>query len=261
VIRYSFGTLEARFKGEPLNIQNSSVIPKEYHPIKDVSHSVFLAALLFDEQRGAARDKDVAASLDAVARALTQLADERSEIVAMIPPDQLDRQRRLLSAVQSALTAFSVGQLNAEAQNAFFVAVRPDLLTNLRVVAGAVVRSLDASVRQFRKMAEEKDPRAWDSVVVIVGVAHQARAREIGIQYFERLLKEPVGEGARSERRLVIAEGMSRGPEQYGALSAHLVDQAGGEKVFGDASRLQWDVLADDGGELNRVLPVTPRAP
>jgi hypothetical protein len=38
-------------------------------------------------------------------------------------------------------------------------------------------------------------------------------------------------------------------------LAAHLVDQAGGEDVFGDALRLQQDVLADDGGGLDSLLP------
>jgi hypothetical protein len=84
---------------------------------------------------------------------------------------------------------------------------------------------------------------------------HQARAREIGIRYFERLLAEPVGEGARNERRLVVAEGMIRGPEQYGLLATHLVDQAGASAIFNDALRLQSDVTADDGGVLDSLLP------
>jgi hypothetical protein len=255
VIRYSFGVLEARWKGSPLPDGKVSVLPPAYHPIKDVSHAVFLAALLFDEPQGPDARAHAATAVDAIEATMAQLDDASSLTTALIPQAMLPAQKRLLAATRDALVAFTRATLDSAGQAAYFARVRADLLANLRAVAGALVTSLDANVRRFRKAVEAKDPSAWDSVVVVVGVMHQARAREIGIQYFERLLGEPVGEGARNERRLVVAEDMTRGPEQYGLLSAHLVDRAGAWKIFADPSRLQWDVMADDGGVLDSLLP------
>jgi hypothetical protein len=255
VVRYSFGALEARWKGQPLGKEPISVLPTAFHPIKDVSHAVFLAALLFEESAGSHRDQHVADARAAVTAVIDELGAATSTVARMVPADLIERQRRILAATQAALDDFAAGTFDDQKQQAYFSRVRPEIEENLRVVSGALVRELDRNVRQLRSDVEKVDPRAWDSVVVVVGVSHQARAREIGIQYFERLLAEPVGEGARNERRLVVAESMPGGPEQYGLLAAHLVDREGAERIFGDASRLQWDVLADSGGVLDQLLP------
>jgi hypothetical protein len=252
VIRYSFGTVEARYRGKPLQGGRLDVLPAEYHPLKDVSHAVFLAALIFAEPPGDARTVHAREALGATDAVLAELRDSGSKASQLIPREHQDRQRRLLDSTQRALTAFIDGGLDEPAARAYFEAVRADLLENVRVVAGAVLRGLH---QQVQKIRAQVDPRDWDSLVVVVGVMHQARAREIGIQYFERLLSEPVGEGARNERRLVVAEGMVRGPDQYGLVATHLVDQAGASAVFDDALRLQRDVLADDGGVLDSLLP------
>ena len=89
----------------------------------------------------------------------------------------------------------------------------------------------------------------------MIGVAHQARAESLEVQYFERLLREPRKEGALGERRLVVAEAASEPAEQIDLLAAHLVDQLGGRLIFGDKARLQRDVLSDHVGELERLLP------
>lgn len=256
VIRYSSGALEARWKGHILQ-DSVSVLPEMFHPLKDISHAVFLAALLLDEPAGADRDAHVAAARAALAATVTELGAGTSEVARMVPADQAARQTRLVAATQTALADFAAGNLDEEGKQAYFSRVRADLAENLRTVSGALVRALDKQVRQLREKVERLDPTAWKSVVVVVVVTHQARAREIGVQYFERLLEEPMTEGARNERRMVIAEEMTVG-EQYGLLSAHLVDRRGAERVFGDASRLQSDVLADDGGVLEQLVPAKP---
>jgi hypothetical protein len=252
VIRYSSGVLEARFRGKALPEGQVDVLPREYHPVKDVSHAVFLVALILAERPGDVRTAHARDALGATEAVMSELSDPASKAWQLIPADQQERQRRILGATQRALTALVAGKLDDAAARAYFSSVQVDLRENIRAVARALVRGLHQAVQRVR---EQVDPRDWDSVVVVVGVAHQARAREIGIQYFERLLSEPVGEGARNERRLVVAEGMIRGPEQYGLLAAHLVDQAGASAIFNDALRLQSDVTADDGGMLDSLLP------
>lgn len=253
VIRYAFNSLEARYDGQPLLGGKVNLTPPSYHPIKDVSHAVFLAALLFSETRP--NRKRLESALKAVDTALTEFGDPNSVARQLIPTQLMSQQEELLTKTKKALTAFSDGKLDEVSRREYFREVRPLLEANLRTIAGDVLRALHKHVTRIRQEVTTTDPKAWDSVVVVIGIMHQARAREIGVQYFLRLLGEQADEGARSEKRLVIAEGIVKASEQYGALSTHLVDQVGSTLVFEDPQRLQWDVLADDGGVLNQLLP------
>ncbi len=253
VLRYSFGLYEARYMGK--EVLRTFVVPKAYHPVKDVSHAVFLAALLFAEQPGAVRDQHVARTLDALDAALVQMGDASSPTATLLPASLRARQRRILERTRQAVATFSQGGLGPDARRSYFQSVRGDLIENLRDISAESLRALHAAVETTRRLVSSVNPDAWDSVIVVVGVVHQARAREIGIQYFERLLQEPVGEGARNERRLVVAEQLFQGSEQYGLLATHLVDQAGGVSVFADPLRMQWDVLGDNGAALDALLP------
>jgi hypothetical protein len=252
VIRYAFGKLEARYEGRDLLGGPVDILPPEYHPIKDVSHAVILAALLFRDESSTKFER-ARAVLNALNSASAELDDSTSATTRLIPTAQLPRQKRLLRSTRDALLAFSQGHLDAAGQRKFFASVRPDLDENIRAVSGAFLRELHHRVQDIRHQVD--DARAWESVLVVVGTSHQARAREIGVQYFERLLAEPVGEGARSERRMIISESIGKASEQYGLLATHLVDQESAALVFEDPLRLQWDVLADDGGALDELLP------
>lgn len=258
VLRYAFGTFEARYRGKDLLDGPVNLLPPEYHPIKDVSHAVLLAALLF---QGTSSDPATrgAPVLDVLGAALAQLEDASSPTTRSIPSARLPVQKRILRATEEAVRAYSAGKLDERAQRAFFAKVRPDLDDNVRAVSSAFLRELHRRVEEVRRKVP--DASAWQSVAVVVGAAHQARAREIGVQYFERLLSEPVGEGARLERRMVISESVFQPADQLGLLATHLVDQESGELVFGDPLRLQWDVLADHGGALDALLPPQLTAP
>ena len=259
VIRYSFGMLEARYKGRDLQEHAINVIPAEYHPLKDVSHAVFAVALLLREAPGDERTTHAREVLRATEAVLAELADPGSTASRLIAPEHRGRQVRILEQTRSALTQLIDGRFDdPAARREYFDSVEPDLLENIRVVSAALIRGLHEHVQGFREIVEERDPSAWDSVIVVVAVVHQARAREIAVRYFERLLGETAGEGASREQRLVIAEERFSGPDQYGLLAAHLVDQAGGADVFDDSLRLQRDVLADDGGVLDSLLPPAP---
>ncbi|HYV45020.1 MAG TPA: hypothetical protein VFA20_09170 [Myxococcaceae bacterium] len=254
VIRWAFGKLEARWRGQLLTPEGLDVIPASYHPLKDVAHAVLLASLLFEAPPGPARDQKVAAAIAAIDAVLAEV-DGAGPASRLIPPEQIPRQGRMLELTRAALVKLAAGGLPEAERRQYFAAVRPDVVENLRVVAEELLRNLDREVKEIRRKAEAQDPRAWDSVLVLAASVHQARARELGVQYFERLLAEPVGEGARNERRLVVSEGVFAEADQYGLLALHLVDQAASADVFGDPLRLQWDALGDPGGALDAVLP------
>jgi len=186
---------------------------------------------------------------------LAQLQDASSPTATLLPKPLREREGRLLNLTREALSRFSHGELGPAAQTAYFQSVRGDIADNLRDIATESLKALHVAVETTRREVSKLNPKAWDSVLVVIAVAHQARAREIGIQYFERLLQEPVGEGARNERRMVVTEQLWQAPEQYGLLAAHLVDQAAGAAIFDDPLRMQWDVLGGDSAVLDALLP------
>jgi len=252
VIRWAFGKLEARWRGQLL--AQLDLVPASFHPLKDVAHGVLLASLLFEAPPGPARDAKVAAAISAIDAVLAEV-DGAGPASKLIPAEQIPRQGRMLERTREALARFAAGTLTEAERRRYFEAVRPDVVESLRMMAEELLRSLDREVKEIRRKAEARDPRAWDSVLVLVVSVHQARARELGVQYFERLLAEPMGEGARNERRLVVTEGVFGEADQYGMLALHLVDQAASADVFGDPMRLQWDALGEPGGVLDAVLP------
>jgi hypothetical protein len=252
VLRYTFGALEGRWKGRPIG--PVQVLPPEFHPIKDVSHAVFLAALLVREPWSSATRGRVDSAIAAITAAERELAAE-STARTRIPATLLPAQLRLLARTREALTQHREQRLDAAAQARFFAAVREDVTGNLRAVAGAVVRGLYAEVTRIRAEVTREDPDAWAGLVVVVAVSHQSRAREISVQFFERLLAEPVGEGARGERRLIVAEGRTLARDQMGLVATHVVDRVGAAAIFADPERLQRDAMAEDDGALDELLP------
>jgi hypothetical protein len=254
VIRYAFGTIEARWNGHSLGPRVSLFTPY-VHALKAVSHAVLLAALLFDEPAGAERDKHVTATLRDIEALRRDLREPSTQAATLFPPDEVSRQVEILALTAAGLRALRDGRSSESAQRDYFTAVRKPLNDNLRNASAAVLTLLHQTVEEYKRAVDAKDPKAWGSLVVVAAVAHQARAREIAVQYFERRLGERASEGASGEDRLVVVESQLRAADQRGGLAAHEVDRRYALAVFRKPNRLQWDVLADSGGLLEKLLP------
>jgi hypothetical protein len=254
VIRYAFGSIEARWRGRDLGPPVPLFTP-HVHALKAVSHAVFIAALLFDEPAGAERAGHLAAALRDVEALRAQLGDPSTPAAKLFPPDELPRQIGILTRTGAALRALVDGRFSDSARRDYFTAVRVPLEENLRSASASVLTALHESVERYKRQVDAEDPRGWASLLVVAVVAHQARAREIAVQYFERRLGEAAGEGASGEDHLVVLESRFQAADQRGGLAAHQVDRRYSLPIFGEADRLQSDVLADSGGLLDRLLP------
>ncbi len=259
VIRYAFGTVEARWNG--IDLGEPVVLFTPYvHALKAVSHAAFLAALLFDEPPGPERDAHVAAGIRDIEALRAALVDPATQAAKLFPPAELPRQMDILTLTSAALGALHDARSGARARRDYFSAVRTPVNDNLRNASAAVLTLLHQTVAGYKRRVDAKDSKAWASLVVVASVAHQARAREIAVQYFERLLGETASEGASQEDRLVVVESQVKAADQRGGLAAHEVDREYGELMFGDPNRLQRDVMADSGGLLDKVFPPGTRA-
>lgn len=249
VMRVSSGLLEARFRGEQVQ-PPTSTLPAMFHPLKDVSHALLLAALVALDEAPLHKQASLPRALSAIDAVREELAQPDSPARALIAPEHRARQARLLERARSALLAPSAEETRRE-----LAAARPDLDENVRIVASATLRGLHEAVQAVRTRVERIDPSAWSKLLVVVGVVHQARAEALEVRYFERLLGEPMQEGALGERRLVVVEDPGSAAAQHGMLAVHLVDRLGASAVFGDARRLQRDLFSDYLEELDRLLP------
>jgi len=260
MIRYSFGTLEARWKGVELGRRADLYTPR-LHAIKAVSHAVFLAALLFEEPAGPDRESHLQDALRDMSALRTDLTDSKTDAAKAFLPDERSDQIAILTLTSKALEGFRKGQLDQTGRRDYFVSIRRPLRENLRRASVAVLTAVHEAVSAYKKEVDAKDSTAWASLVVLASVSHQGRARDIVVQYFERLLGETVSEGASLENRLVILEGQAKPAAQRAVLAGHNVDRQFAEVIFGDPGRLQWDVMGDSGGFLDSLLPIkkTPK--
>jgi hypothetical protein len=260
MIQYAFGTVEARWKGVELGRPAHLFTPR-VHALKAVSHAVFLAALLFGEPAGPDRESHVQDALRDISALRSDLTDSKTDAAKTFLPDERSDQIAMLTLTSRALEGFRNGQLDDNGRRDYFISIRRPLTENLRRASVAVLTAVHEAVSAYKKEVDAKDPTAWASLVVLARLSHQGRARDIVVQYFERLLGETVSEGASLENRLVILEGQATPAAQRGALAGHNVDRQFAEMIFGDPRRLQWDVMGDSGGFLDTLFPTkeTPK--
>ena len=101
---------------------------------------------------------------------------------------------------------------------------------------------MHAQVSQWLKRLS---PTAFKNLHVVIGSSHQARYREISVQYFDKILSEHSDGSALTENKLVFAESVFTEAGCLSMLARHLIDQEIGLEFFGDRYRMQRDLLSD----------------
>lgn len=145
------------------------------------------------------------------------------------------------------------GRPTDERLHAFGKTIRADVEASMAVASGLLLGNLDSAVRE---MKAEVGAEAWSTLVAVVSTTHQARAREVTVQYFERLLGDRLTEGALGEQRLVVLEGATQKATAESTMTAHLVDQRLSALLFDDPLFLQSDLLGKSaGGHLDKMFP------
>jgi hypothetical protein len=79
-----------------------------------------------------------------------------------------------------------------------------------------------------------------DLQVIVLG-DHQARARSLGMQYFQRRFHEKPG----ADERVTYGENLSNEEEALQLAGTRRIDERIARAFFGDEKRLQRDVLGD----------------
>jgi hypothetical protein len=208
--------------------------PEAFHVIKRAAHhpvSAFLRA-----SQGAAVLRQ---SAEMARRALTEAGAQL----------QGAAREDVQSLLQRTLTFLERG----EPSTAFTFAreVGPLLLRLTHHATEVQLTALHAAVEE--ELANlDADARA--SLQVVVAGDHQARARSLGMQYFQLRLREHPG----ADERVTYGEGIETEDEAIALVATRRVDRRIAGAFFGDEKRLQRDVLGDAAAELLQGANLPP---
>jgi hypothetical protein len=215
----------------------SSFAPVTFHIIKSVSHAPLAIFATFQRLEGKTLDatgrEHLAEQRKLLGDSLERLARDAGELPA-------STQRDLRTVLQACVDFLDPPRSSASEENlaAFAGALGPVLL---RLADDATQLQLDALHKHVERALGTLTAEDLARLHVVVAGDHQARARSLAMQYFQKRLGEP----EQVERRVTYAEGVS---DEQGALAlvgTRRLDRALGRAFFGEEQRLQRDILGD----------------
>ena len=109
------------------------------------------------------------------------------------------------------------------------------------IVSQIEIQALDTALTPWLAQMESTDKQR---IGIVVATAHQARAKEISIQYFSKKFGHRVGE-VLHEKGMVVLEGKFDEISALNLLARHYLDREAGDILFHEPARLQRDLLAD----------------
>ena len=214
----------------------AQIQPLIYQSLKGLAHIPFAVFLMFDQSDfGQLTDERVAELRDY--RKL--IVDAQSSLSDRGFSDwQLQRQQKIINDSLAFLdAAIENREVQKTALDDFARRMTPVLLKNVDEAARVELDALHSHVTEWRN---QMTPDEWKALHVVVMGAHMPRDSEITMQYFERLLDEPVEGG-----RIIFAEGLWEEPRALDLLGTHLVDGSAGAAFFGEFMRMHRDLLSD----------------
>src|SRR6266513_1694102 len=214
----------------------AQIQPPNYQSLKAVAHIPFAVFLMFDQSDFGELTEERVAELrnyrKLIVNAQSSLGDTG------FSDSQLQRQKKIIDDSLAFLdAAIENRQVQKTALDEFAKQMTPVLLENVDEAARAELDALHSHVTEWR---HQMTPDEWKALHVVVMGAHMPRDEEITMQYFERLLDEPV-EG----RRIIFAEGLWEEPRALDLLGTHLLDGSAGAAFFGEFMRMHRDLLSD----------------
>ncbi|MEA2746615.1 MAG: hypothetical protein QOI41_758 [Myxococcales bacterium] len=231
-----------------------ALTPRIFHVIKSAAHApVAIFAALHRNGNG----HDGALAIPADGR-VEMLREHVAAALASLDAEQeADRETRVaIREVLDASLAFLDRVLGdapptSSELDAFARVAGPQLL-HLTTLATHV--QLTALHEVVEKALAELDTQQRHGLQVVVTGDHQARVRSLGMQYFRKRFREPEG----AEERVTYAEGVEDVDEALALVGTRRLDSAIAKAFFGDAKRLQRDVLGD---AVHALLARTDLAP
>ncbi len=221
--------------------RTSTVARRVFHAVKSIAHVPTAVFVVLRRARGgdAQRRDEAEQALGRIATlvdaALGTLADDVPDPAAQREcREMLERSRDF---VQQALrTQLAIDEATLET---FAFALGPAMLSLIDFSTREQLAGLDASAREVFATLTAAERSALH---VVVAGNHQARARSLGMQYFERVL---LGETRDVEERVTYAEAVDTVAAAVELVGTQRLDRVMARAFFGDEMRMQRDLLGD----------------
>jgi hypothetical protein len=226
------------------------ITPPVFHVIKSVAHApIALYAALYragEHPFDRATERCLRSLEDNVVRALASLDDDVGDGALRVELREL-----LERSLAFAEHALENGHVAGEALERFAREAGPRLARLIDHATRVQLAALHDGVEEVLASMSEAERRGLH---VVVAGDHQARARSYGVQYFRKRLGETDG----VEDRVVYGEGVEDADEALALVGRRRLDRAVAKAFFGDAKRLQRDVLGDAAARRLDALDLAP---
>lgn len=238
--------------------------PTSFHAIKAVAHAPVAAVAILTRAEREALGPSARAALDRLhahcVEARSRSAMPRTggdvgaprTIDATFAREVADDVDRCLADTTRFLAIARDGAIVDLVETARFAREMGPVL--LRLTDHATRIQLEALHARFETIVREMTDEEQATLEVIVTGDHQARQRSLAMQYFQKRLGEHDG----SEARVTYGEGITTEDEALVLAGTRRLDRAVAAAFFGDARRLQRDVLGDAAEEHLARLEAKP---
>ncbi|MFC3229081.1 hypothetical protein ACFOGJ_17680 [Marinibaculum pumilum] len=216
--------------------------PPLYHSLKAASHVVLgltgAMAPALDGVSSGTGWQDALRRIDAEIAALQPHLDQLG-----LSTEQADRQKKIMARVRTYIAgALPQAAPDRAAFTALMAEIKPLWLADVADAARAQLTTLDGIVDEWRAAM---DPADWDRLHVVITGVRAARAGNLQVQYFLRVLKE------RSPGdRVIYTENLFAPEAAMGLYAATIADRALSDLVFGDTFRMEHDLLGYAAGTI-----------
>lgn len=230
-----------------------SVTPRVFHVLKSIAHGPIA---IYAAMRGEAGDAQLSRQAQQnVTRLLHRHELARrtaaADLANLPTPTDADALAVLDGAIAFLRAALAQRSVSQQALKAFAEAMGPPLLGLTDQATQAQLHALHEAVQAaLAKLPSSEHAKLQ---VVVVG-DHQARERSLAMQYFRKRLRDPEG----VEDRVTFGEGISDLEEALALVGTRRLDRDIATDFFGDAKRLQRDVLGDSAQARLQALELPP---
>lgn len=228
------------------------VIPDLYHKVKSIQHISFGLYITLQNNGVGRLSNELTTNLahqkELIKEALNILDEEE------IPAQYMDVQRKTLEyAIRIITQVLDHGAISEGWAESFAFENAPLYLESAKLCVSLELDVLNDVVMDWKSQMTSAQ---WDALFIVICAGHQARYRHAAVQYFDRLLDQKEGAGARMEDRVVYGENIHGLDAAVDVLARHLVDQESSLDLFASKTKMQEDLMADAAEfYLNQVFP------
>ena len=237
------GHLVLKYHGKT---ETFDVTPNAYQEVKVFAHASLAVYLLLFQKNAGQLDSQIQQDLTALKQQVQQSATLIPSI--KIPLKDKEKVTQLATMTENFLQGvLTKGSWTTAGADVYFQQVKSLIFDTTKIAAKLEIDALDKAINPW---LAEMSPEEQKKIGIVVATAHQARAREVALQYFAYKFGHRFGEGASLEDGLVVLENKFDENSALKLLARHYLDRGAGKVMFKEPFKIQSDLLGDAAASL-----------